>query len=79
MLELRPLLLDLRQFGLSLLKLAMLAAPREDSVRPRNCVPGESSDDNHRQGRHRHPADQRENAVRSPHDVQESRASHERK
>jgi hypothetical protein len=68
--ELRMLLLDLPKFGLPLLQSAVIAAPREDSVRAGDRMAGECADDDHRQGWHCHPADQPENTVRSSrHDV----------
>ena len=66
MLELRTLLLDLRKLGLPLLQRAVIAAPGEDAVGPGDRMAGEGADDDHRQRRHRRPADQPENALRYP-------------
>ena len=44
-LEFRLLLLELRELGFPLLECAMIAAPRENSVRPRDRMSGEGADD----------------------------------
>src|SRR6185369_791384 len=58
---------NLRQLGLSLLQSTVIAAPGKDPVGAGNRMASEGTDDDHRQGRHRHPADQPENAVRTSH------------
>ena len=67
MLERRMLALDLRKLGLPLFERKVIAAPGEDPVWPGDGVAGESADDDHRQGRHRDPADQPEDTIRTPH------------
>lgn len=69
MLELRALLLDLCELGLALMKRAMIASPGKDAIWPSDSMSSEGPNDDYGKGWHCNPADQRENAVRSPHDV----------
>ena len=69
-LQFGALLFDFAQLRLPLKQGAMIAAPRKNAVGAGNRMAGERADDDHRQGRHGDPANERENAVRSPnHDV----------
>ena len=66
MLELRTLPSRCAELRLTLLKRTMIAAPGENPVGAGDRMAGEGSDDDHRQRRHRRPANEPENAVRPP-------------
>src|SRR5690242_20907937 len=76
MLQLRPLLLQLRELRLPLLERAVIAAPGEDSVRSGNGMAGEGADDDQRQRGKCRAANKLENALPTPHGAKESRRSH---
>ena len=79
-LQLRLLLLELRQLGLPLMKSAMIAAPGEYAVRARDRMAGEGADDDQRQRGKRRAADQLEDALGLPSCIfKESRRNPERK
>ena len=79
MLELRSLLLELREFALPLLERVMIAAPGKDSVRSGNGMAGEGADDDQRQRGKCRAANKFENALPPPNAPKESRRSHKRK